>query len=96
MFLDLIAFYRSGRLDSAAKQQEFFGQGGFTGIGVSNNGKCSAPRYFVVIFHSFSGIRWAAKVNRGDENIKMKANHKNPVRPTQIRRVGLTYVKFVK
>jgi hypothetical protein len=39
MLLDLIALDGAGRLDGAAKQKEFLRQGGFTRIGVGNNGK---------------------------------------------------------
>ena len=38
-FLDFIRFYGSRNMNSAAKQQQFFGEGGFPGIGVGNNGK---------------------------------------------------------
>ncbi len=38
---------RPGHLDGAAKQQQFFGQGGFTGIRMADNAKCSAFCYFL-------------------------------------------------
>ena len=43
VLLDLIAFYGTGRLDGAAKQQEFLGQGRLTGIGVGYDGKGLPP-----------------------------------------------------
>src|ERR1700722_1829621 len=39
MLLDLITFYRAGRLDGAAKQEEFLGQGSLTRIRVGNDRK---------------------------------------------------------
>src|SRR5206468_6774189 len=50
-FFDLVAFYSTCNLDGASKQQKFFRERGFSGIGVRNDRKCSSLLYFVLIFH---------------------------------------------
>jgi hypothetical protein len=57
VFFDLIAFYGTGHLDGTAKQQEFFRQCGFTGIGVRNDRKSSPFLDLTIVFHA------AAKLN---------------------------------
>ncbi|HSR38285.1 MAG TPA: hypothetical protein VLL95_05175, partial [Phnomibacter sp.] len=51
VLLDLVAFYGTGSLDGTTKQQEFFGKGGFTSIGVADDVKSFAPGYFSCVFH---------------------------------------------
>ena len=48
VLLDLIALYRTGHLYGAAEQQQFFGQGGLTGIRMANNTESPPLRYFVL------------------------------------------------
>ncbi len=52
MLLDLITLHRPGHLYRSTKQQEFFREGGFTGIRVTNNRKRAATLYLVMIFHT--------------------------------------------
>jgi len=45
---------RAGDLDRARKQQELFGQRGFTRVGVGNDGKSPAAPGFVGVGHKGS------------------------------------------
>jgi hypothetical protein len=53
VFFDLVAFYRTGRLNGATKQQEFFRKGSFTGVRVRDNCKSASFMNLVVVFHCF-------------------------------------------
>ena len=54
------AFYRTGGLDRLSEQQYFFGNGGFTGIGVRDDGESSSFGDFAGKFtrrHGFQVLR---------------------------------------
>jgi hypothetical protein len=57
MLLDLIAFHRSGSLDSSTEQKEFFSERCFTGIRVGNDRKCAALMDFVTVLHNWEPQR---------------------------------------
>ncbi len=50
-FFDFVAFYGTGRLNSTAKKQEFFGEGGLARIGVRNNGEGATTGDFLAAVH---------------------------------------------
>ena len=45
-FANLVGLYGSGNVNSTTKEQELFGQCGFTGIRVADNGECAPFVYF--------------------------------------------------
>ena len=56
MFFDLIGFNRTSLLDGPSKEEEFFREGGFPGIGVGYDAKSLSFLYLVYRAHAvFSG-----------------------------------------
>jgi hypothetical protein len=51
MFFYLIAFYGTGCLYGSAEKQHFLGKGGFTRIGVGNDGECFATADLSTVLH---------------------------------------------
>jgi len=48
MAVTFLTFYRTRCLDQITQQQEFFGNRGLTGIGVTNNSEGAALGHFVL------------------------------------------------
>ena len=49
-FLYLVALHGAGHVDGATEEEQLFGEGGFTGVRVRDDGEGASPRYFFVQF----------------------------------------------
>ena len=56
-FFDFVRLDGSGHMDGATEKQQFFGQSGFAGIGVRNDGK-RAPTVYFRFKHIFEKCEW--------------------------------------
>ena len=56
-FLDFIAFYGTGYPDGSPEKEKFFGEGGFTGIGVTHDAKSAPTHQLFLKIHAFIRLR---------------------------------------
>ena len=54
-FSDLVTLHRTGRDDRAAEEEEFFGEGRLTGVGVTDDAESPAFRDFLFELHGTGG-----------------------------------------
>ncbi len=65
VFLGLAAFHRPGQMDGSAVQEQFFGQGGFAGVGVGYDGEGATRADLIRCFH-FSSDCCSRAFNPGE------------------------------